>query len=71
MKPEPGKAYTIRDVNGIVAVAECLYASGYQPDRDDPLWVFAVSLPHDGDAGRGVTLNAHESQVREADDGQS
>jgi hypothetical protein len=71
MKPEIGKTYEIRDVNGIAALAECLSLAGYQPERDDPLWTFGVALPHDGDEGRGVTLNAHESAIREVEDGQS
>lgn len=66
MTPQVGKTYRIKDVNGIGAVAECLYRAGYQPDRSNPLWTFGVALPHDGDEGRGVTLNVYESDIEDA-----
>jgi hypothetical protein len=68
MTPEIGKTYKIRDVNGIAAVAECLYRAGYQPDRNNPLWTFGVALPQSGAERDGVTLNAYESDIRRADD---
>jgi hypothetical protein len=61
-----GETYKIMSVAGIEAVAECLYLASYQPDRNNPLWVFGVALPQDGAEGDGVTLTAHESEIIEA-----
>lgn len=65
MKPEIGAIYRVRDVDGIEAVGVCQQLAGFQEDLSDPTWRFSVALPHLGDEGRGVVINARESGIQE------
>jgi hypothetical protein len=66
MTPVIGKIYRVRDVNNIEGVVGvCRGLADFQPERSDPTWQFSVALPHPGDAGRGVVVNARESGIRE------